>query len=146
MIIQYYEKRKKYPEAIAIALENEKLAAGKEMISYLFLAKKMRYDILKKAGRFEESSLLADSLFAMKDSILSLQNREQIANLEIKYQTEKKEVEIGLLNSQKSLDDKTIALLNSQKKIADIELLRQLEINQYLARENLHKDSVVKIE
>ena len=57
---------------------------------------------------------------------------------------EKKEKEIALLNSNNELARKEIALLNSQKKLIDIELLRQLDIQKALARENELMDSVVK--
>lgn len=145
-IATYYEKRKKYTEAIKYMQENEELAEKNGLLSHIYMAKKMRYDLLKKTGRYAEISSLADTLFNLKDSLLSLQKREQLYELEAIYNTEKKQKEIVLLNSQKEIDAKNIALLNSKKVLADIELLRQMDIQEALARENTLMDSVVNRE
>jgi two-component sensor histidine kinase len=85
---------------------------------------------------------------------------EMAMELDAKYLAEKKEKEIALLNanneisrkeiallnSQKELDIKTISLLSSQKKLSDVELLRQMELQLALARENELMDSVVNRE
>ncbi|MBC7873376.1 MAG: sensor histidine kinase [Ferruginibacter sp.] len=145
-IAAYYEKRKKYDDAIKYIKENEVLAAKNDLLSHIYMAKKMRYDLLKKTGDYAAIPSLADTLFNLKDSVLGLQKREQLYELEAIYNTEKKQKEIALLNSQKEIDAKNIALLNSKQVLADIELLRQIDIQQALARENSLMDSVVKSE
>jgi two-component sensor histidine kinase len=145
-IAAYYEKRKKYDDAIKYIKENEVLAGKNGLLSHIYMAKKMRYDLLKKTGGYAAITSLADTLFSLKDSLLGLQKREQLYELEAIYNTEKKQKEIALLNSQKEVDAKNIALLNSKKVLADIELLRQIDIQQALARENTLMDSVVSNE
>ena len=145
-IATYYEKRKKYEDAMKYAAENEALAEKNALVPYVYMAKKMRYDLLKKTGRYAELGNLADTLFNLKDSLLSLQKREQVYELEAIYSSEKKQKEIALLNSQKEIDAKNIALLNSKQVLADIELLRQLDVQRALARENTLMDSVVSSE
>lgn len=145
-IAAWYEKRKKYEDAIKYLLENEELADRNSLVSHVYMAKKMRYDLLKKTGKLAELGNLADTLFNLKDSVLGLQKREQLYELEAIYEMEKKQKEIALLNSQKEIDAKNIALLNSKKVLADIELLRQMDIQRSLARENSLMDSVVNSE
>jgi len=98
---------------------------------------------LQKAGKYSEANALADKLFVFKDSMLSLQRWEQLYEMETRFETQKKEKEIALLNAQKEVDAKAIALLNSKKKLSDFELLRQLDLQSALVRENTLMDSIV---
>ncbi|MBI5858800.1 MAG: hypothetical protein HZB42_14305 [Sphingobacteriales bacterium] len=159
-IINYYEKNKQFAEAIKYAEENERLSESSGSVYNMYLSIGLKYSLLKKLGRDKEAVAVVDRLIALKDSIVSLQRREQVNFLEAKFQNDKKEKEIvllntnnelarkeiALLNSQKELDIKTIALLNSQKKLSDFELLRQIEMQQSLARENLLMDSAINNE
>lgn len=145
-ITRYYEKKKDYLEAIRYITEAEQLAAETSSASHLYEARKLKFGLLQKAGKNEEAAVLAESLFSMKDSMLALEKREQLYELEKKFETEKKEKEIQLLASQKQLDAKAIALLTSDKKLAELLLQQRLLQNQGLERENLLMDSIVKSE
>jgi two-component sensor histidine kinase len=145
-ITRYYEKKKDYEQAIRYITEAEQLAAEASTASHLYEARKLKFGLLQKAGKNEEAAVLAESLFTMKDSMLALEKREQLYELEKKFETEKKEKEITLLASQKQLDSKTIALLTSDKRLAELLLQQRLLQNQGLERENILMDSIVKSE
>lgn len=145
-IIRYFEKKKNYEQAIHFASENESLASKMTSGFALYATKKIRYGLLQKAGRYAEAAKLADSLFTLKDSLLVYQNREQLYNLEKKYESEKKQKEIELLLVQNGLRDKEIALLTSDKRLAALLLQKEIFQRDALTRENLLMDSIVKKE
>lgn len=145
-ITRYFDKRKQYDEALKYIQEAEELAKNSSSASHLYQARKMKFELLQKAGKFNEAAETAVTLFDLKDSILALEKREQVYELEKKFESEKKQKEIELLASQKQLSDKTIALLTSDKKLASLLLHQRLIQNQSLLRENTLMDSIVKSE
>lgn len=145
-ITRYYERRKNFTEAVKYISEAEDLAAQSASIIHLYETRRMKFDLLQKAGRFDEAAKTAEFLFTLKDSILALEKREQVYALEKKYESEKKEKEIELLASQKELNEKEIALLTSDKKLSFLLLQQELLQNKSLNRENLLMDSIVTSE
>lgn len=145
-ISRYYEKKKGYDEALKYITEAEQLAATSRSVSHLFEVRKIKFGLQRKAGQQELAAETASSLFDLKDSMLTLEKRQQVYELEKKYETEKKQKEIELLASQKELSDKTIALLTSDKKLASLLLQQELLQNKSLNTENQLMDSIVKSE
>lgn len=90
----YFDMKKPLLQ-IKYLLEAEKIAAEMENGKLMFLAG----DALAKAyyhiGRYEEASEKLIESQAVRDSIYGLEKQEAIANLEIKYETEKKENQIN---------------------------------------------------
>lgn len=145
-IINLYEKNKQYEEALKYVAENETITAGTGNVTNVYVNAKIKYTLLKKAGKLTEAAAEADRLFSLKDSIISVQRRQQMYELETKYETEKKQKEIQLLASQKELGDKTIALLTADKKLAAVKYEQEQLQNKSLELENLLMDSIVKSE
>ncbi len=131
-IITYYEKKKNFETAISYATEGEQLAEKTGILQNIYGAKKIKFGLLQKVGKYNEATALAESLFTLKDSLLTLQKREQVYELEKKFETEKKE--------------KEIALLVSDKKMASLELQQQIIQRNALTMENMLMDSIVKSE
>lgn len=131
-IITYYEKNRNLDAAISYATDGEQLAAKTGGINDIYGAKKIKYDLLKKAGMYKEANEMAESLFVLRDSMLALQKREQLYELEKKFETEKKE--------------KEIAVLTYDKKMTALELQQQIIQRNALSKENLLMDSIVKSE
>lgn len=145
-IITYHEKKKNFEEALNYATEGEELAERTGSVQNIYGAKRIKYGLLQKAGKFSEANTIAESLFTLKDSLLLLQKREQVYELETKFDTEKKQREIELLTSKNDLREKEIALLMSDKKMASLLLAQQILQQDALTRENLLMDSIVKSE
>jgi two-component sensor histidine kinase len=131
-IATYYEKKKDFETAIKYATEGEDMAGRTGGVQNMYGAKKIKYSLLQKAGRHSEANVLAESLFGLKDSMLSLQKREQLYELEKRFETEKKEREI--------------ALLMSDKKNASLQLEQEILQRNALTMENMLMDSIVKSE
>ncbi len=145
-ITRYYEKKKQYDEALKYIQEAEDLAEASASVSHLYEARKMKFELLQKSGKPEAAADIAVSLFDLKDSMLVLEKREQVYELEKRFDSEKKQKEIELLASQKLVGDKTIALLTSDKKLASLLLKQRLMQNENLQRENVLMDSIVQSE
>jgi two-component sensor histidine kinase len=145
-IINYYEKKKEFETALEFASENEELAARTGAVFNIYGAKKVKYNLLQQAGKYSEAAVLADTLFALKDSLLTVQKREQLFDLEKRYETEKKQNEINLLVSKNEINEKDISLLTSEKKLAALFLQKEMLQGEALSRENNLMDSIVSSE
>lgn len=145
-LIKGAERKKDYSEALRYANEGEELANKTGSLQRMYEAKRVRFNLLKKSGNYEAANTLAESLFDMKDSLLLIQKREQLYELEAKFETEKKRREIALLSSNNLLKEKEIALLLSDKKMASLMLQKEILQRNSLERENMLMDSIVKKE
>jgi two-component sensor histidine kinase len=159
-LINLYEKNKQYAEALKYAVENETLSIETKNIYNEYISNKIKYGLYKKMNNPTEVEKTADRLFILKDSMANIQRRNIAMDLESKYESDKKEKEIALLNSQKELDKnaldllyakntlgaKEIALLSADKKLTTLNLFREAEVRTALERENLLQDSVLQSE
>jgi two-component sensor histidine kinase len=125
----FYEQENQPETALKYALENKTLLTGRNELVNQYTSEKMAYRLLKKTGRLKEALVEADTLFALKDSIIRLQHSETMLDAEAKYETQQKE--------------KDIALLNSENQLALLRLTKERDLKTVLIRENLLKDSVV---
>lgn len=145
-LIRHYEKTNELEKALQLAGENESLIKATGQIEDVYSAKKIHYGLLLKMNRYEAAANLSDELFGLKDSILKLQNRRQVTEIETRYETQKKQKEIEVLTYQKSLDAQSLALLGSEKQLAQLLLTQEMLKRDGLLRENELMDSVLKSE
>lgn len=145
-LIRHYEKKNELEKALQLAGENESLIKATGQIEDVYSAKKIHYGLLLKMNRYEAAANLSDELFGLKDSILKLQNRRQVTEIETRYETQKKQKEIEVLTYQKSLDAQSLALLGSEKQLAQLLLTQEMLKRDGLLRENELMDSVLKSE
>ncbi len=144
--IRYYKKKKKFEEALPFVEENIQLSTKINDIQSLYLSLQEKYQLLQNIERHKEATAVADALFLLKDSILNMEHRDRLYELEKKYESEKKAKEIELLTFQKNISDKEIALLTSDKKLAAIYLQQGILKQNALRRENGLMDSIVRKE
>lgn len=145
-MISYYNKKSQFEKAIQFAEEGEAIAAKTNNIENRYESKKIKYEVLQKAGRFSESASEAALLFDLKDSVLAIQKRDKIYELETKYETEKKGKEIELLTIKQDFNAKELALLLKDKKLGQLVLQQEIIRRNTLSRENLLMESIVKSE
>lgn len=131
-LAEFYEREKAYDKALACLRENTALMAKETDVLRLYYQSHMMYRILKEAGRSADAVAEADKLFALRDSITRRQKAETVMELETKYQTEKKE--------------KDLVLLNAENNLNAVRLAKETDLKTALQRENVLKDSVVKQE
>lgn len=108
-----YENRDKYTNA-------GNLEAQYQNLRYI-------YKLETATGKYAGALTTANQLFELNTKINNIASAELAVELEKKYETEKKE--------------KEIALLNSRNELASLSLLRANELKQFLESENNLKDS-----
>lgn len=132
---------KKYPDIELIAAD-------------LYLTSAESYYML---DNFEKARVLKSKFITLKDSIFSETNAEKVADLEIKYETEKKETEILLQRAEIAERDLVIQKRTYQiygliglalvLGVLGYLIYNQQEIkNKQLQKENQLKDALLKIE
>ncbi len=120
-ISNIYFLKKHFPEALKYAdfsLQASKISGGKNSILEAY---KMISSIYTENKDFEKALKYNNLYISLKDSVFNENSTKQIAYMQTKYETEKKEEQIILLN-QKNL------LLQQQTEIQNLQLSR----NQYL--------------
>lgn len=144
-LVSHFEK-KDLAEALRLAEEGEEIAKMTGSLQNIYGAKRVHFSLLQKAGRHDEAGRLAGELLNLKDSMLVLQKRDQVYELEAKFETEKKQKEIELLTSRNTLREKEIALLTADKRMAALLLMQETSQRASLTRENSLMDSILKKE
>ena len=131
-LAEFYEQENQAATALTYALENKRLLENDRELTNTYTNEKLLYRLLKKTGKTTEAVATADRLFALKDSLIRMQQRETMSELETKYETAKKE--------------KDIALLNAENRLSALKLSRELAVKKSLQLENSFKDSAVASE
>jgi len=135
----FYEDRNQYEEALVLIMENEHSPyLGRDIVNS-YINTKILYRLQKKTGRTAEAMVTADKLIILKDSLIWLQQRETLIEAETKYETEKKEKDIALLNYKNEMKELKLA---KQKDM----LAKETDLKEALQRENILKDSTVQQE
>ena len=144
----FYEENKQYDEAIRFIEQNLTEYKQEYYLEYQYANTRVYYRLLKKMNRDKEAIAIADSLIKLKEIISSAQQRETVTNLEMKYQSEKKEKEIALLNSQNDLNTvllqkeiETKKRLQAEGALKDSAVAFEKTSNIHLANENVLKDN-----
>ena len=99
----FYEDIKQYEQAIQYIEQNLTEYKQENYLEYQYINTRIYYRLLKKMNREKEAIAIADTLIKLKEIISNAQQRETVTSLEMKYQSEKKEKEIALLNSENEL-------------------------------------------
>lgn len=84
---------------------NMAIAIPNDNYELIFYSKKQLADLLFTQKRFEEASKLYSDCFVLKDSITNIQTMEKLSELEVKYETGKKEEELKRMGAEKEVAD-----------------------------------------
>jgi len=95
-------------QAIAYAVEMKQIAHDLGSVSMEIESYEKLYKVHLKSGNTKYALEYADKYIVSKDSLSSLQKQETFANMQTKYETEKKELQIDHLYSEKKLLSKNI--------------------------------------
>ncbi len=152
-LINLYEKNKQYEKALQFAAENETLALTNRDIYTEYVSNKVKYGLYKKMNSHMEAEKTADRLFILKDSISNIQRRNIAMELEGKYESDKKQKEIALLQTKGKLDAATIAneiqnrkTLFKENELKQLAIIEQQKNYVLLTRQNSLMDSIVESE
>jgi tetratricopeptide (TPR) repeat protein len=81
-------------------------------VAYNYLA-----DLYAETGDFKKAFLYSRRFTVFKDSLLSMQGQSEIAEIQTRYETDKREREIEWLNREQLLKDEIIEKQNSQRRL-----------------------------
>lgn len=128
-IATFYEEAQQPDSALVYVRKNQEFFEKHMDIRQLYANTLIAYRLLKQTDSAHAAIREADRLFMLKDSIIQMQHRENLLDLQAKYETEKKE--------------KDILMLGAQNELSAVRLAEAKAIREALTRENLLKDSVV---
>lgn len=139
-IARYYEDSRQFDRALEYIRENLGKFSPENYPEYQFINTTAAYRLLKKMGRNKEAVKEADKLLQLKDSLAAGAQQEKIIELEATYQSEKKEREIAMLNSQNALNKANFRWLLAVAAL----LLIAAAIILYLYRKQRYKNIVIQ--
>lgn len=128
-IVNFFEEAELPDSALIYIRKNQRFFEQEKDILSLYSNSLIAYRLLKQADNTQAAIQEADKLFVLKDSIIQMQHRENVLDLEARYETEKKE--------------RDILMLSTQNELSELRLAEASAIRMGLERENLLKDSVV---
>jgi len=99
-----YMKQKKYDLAYKYINEGKNAAQELNLPSLVIKSYYSLSGIFSQKGDYKNALKYFQKYSALRDSIFTLKNHEKIAEIQIKYETEKKESEIKLLQHEKKID------------------------------------------
>ena len=114
LIGRIYGKRKQYEKEIEYGLKALKLSRDIHYLDIIKRSAQMLADAYAAKKDFKEAYNYHQLYSSVKDTMLNEESSKQITEMQTKYETEKKEQQITLLNKDKELQD---AQLNRQKII-----------------------------
>ncbi len=139
-ISELYENNNQPKLSLPYMKENMELTKVPAQLLNHFIYSKATYRLLSKAAMYNEATSLFDYLFKLKDSIGNKEQQTKLQELEITYQTAKKQQEITLLNAANELKQKQIEVLQFRTQKDSLQILRETEQRKALFKENLLKE------
>lgn len=146
-IIHLLMEQNKYDEAISNITENKKIIESKTMSSLhklknetlLYQCYKMKKDLLN-------ANIHADAILTIKEEISNANYIRSTAEIEAKYQNEKKVIEIDKLQAENDLKSNNLRIYELENKVQDKEL-RSIQLSKKnLEIANTLKDKLVSNE
>lgn len=89
-----------YHEAIPLLSESEKLSRETKQINNLRENLELKIDLLNRQGQFAKAVDVYQELLIIRDSLLNIETAKNLKSIEIRYETERKEQQITLLEQR----------------------------------------------
>ncbi len=103
-IARLYWELKRYEEAIEHAQEALQIGKKTNFLPYIVEAQKILADSYNDVGNYRRSVSYYKDYIASKDSLFKLETQQQLAEVETRYETAKKEQEIATLSEKEALE------------------------------------------
>jgi signal transduction histidine kinase len=104
---------KRFPEAMALLDQAEIVFRGENLPEYLYELYGFKSDILGMQNKHEEALFMYRKAIQLKDSLSSAQRSDELIRLQAEFETDKKEQQIQLLESQSKIKDTELKQRNS---------------------------------
>ncbi len=123
----------------------EALALKHDNLEMVYLSKKQFAELLNETKRYEEAAKLFADCFVLKDSIASIQTMEKLSELEVKYETGKKEEELKKLEMTSEMNTLKLKHNKIWLAISILGILFCVVVAFLLFRQNKHKQKANKV-
>jgi len=117
-----YSKKANYPKAITLYYEAITNAQNAGYTEHIIKAHEGLSQVYAKTGDYKKAYEHQKNYLVLNDSVTNTENAEMISNLEKKFQSEKKEQEIVLLNKTNALKDSELQKASEESKRKSIQL------------------------
>jgi len=107
-LAEIYTQQKKYGQALTAINITIGTAQKLKLSELLMEAYAVKYNLYNHTGDYKNALLYANKKTDLKDSLFSVAKNRTVDELEIKYQTAKKEKDIAVLQVQNSLGQKIV--------------------------------------
>lgn len=103
-IARLYAKLNDHDKAINYARKSLEIATNENMLTYQVDATRLLAESYTQTGQFKKASESYSAHTAFRDSLFNIRSRQQLKEVEARYQTEKKELEIANLTEKEALE------------------------------------------
>jgi tetratricopeptide (TPR) repeat protein len=100
----------KYKEAEELLTEGRELSVKLNSLEDIILANNALYQVYLQTGKYEKACHELEKVNAWKDSLFNMESVSAMNDMEFKYQTEKKEQQIGLLTAENKIREQRIMI------------------------------------
>ncbi len=112
-----YLKQGKYNEALKYFEESNIIAAKTEYIDVMINNYHFISEMYEKTGDYKKALMFFSKSVSLKDSVFNVEKHKQFANMQTKYETEKKERQNQLLKAENDLKKVEIAKQKTQRNL-----------------------------
>lgn len=131
-----YELQKRYSEALSAANQGLDISLATGEITTATEAYRLMIDLLEKLNRHREALTLYRKYSILKDSLFDAEKYRALADMQTKYEADKKEQQLYLLNEQNRIQDLKLNKRNRLLVITGIIALLVIIIAYLLIRQN----------
>ncbi|MBU0765764.1 MAG: tetratricopeptide repeat protein [Bacteroidetes bacterium] len=117
------ERVQYYKQAVSYGLQSLEVAREIGVLPWISFAAETLQKAYKGLGNYEKSVEYAELYISVRDSLLNEEKINAVQEMEIRYQTEKKQLQIENLEKGKSLQNETIARQEAENKKQQIIIL-----------------------
>ena len=137
---QTSEAQKSFEEGLRLATSHNYVAEQKESFDGL-------YNVAKQKGQWKDALLYHEQWSELEDSLQNINLQEKLAELETRYQTEKKEQQIELLNQENELKNSSLkfqrfAIWTGSLVVIVVSILTFLLVRQRRKRQALKQNEL----
>ena len=145
-IAEVYFSRGNYQPAIENALQALKYAQKTGALTEIYSNYQLLADINKAKGDYEKAFQYHLQYDALKDSVLGIDTREKIAEIQTKYETEKKEKENKLLKKDIEFEKRKSSFLIILAFVLTLTGLISIALFYFIRKNTLSKKKLAELE
>jgi len=139
MLAEIYYKSGKESDAALLLKKAEKICKEKNLLEHLPDIYFHYGQIYKRKNKYKTALIYIEKYYSLKDSMSNVDLKEKISDMEIKYQSEKKQHKIELLNEENKTKEQELKKQNLLIVLLALVLVIIIGIAYFLKQQAKHK-------